>query len=416
MAVTVGAAGRQVLGVFLFACLLLFGVVSSAQAEPVITTNASGPVAVGGQIHDTATVTGAASPTGEVTFRLYWPGDTGCTHDPAFTSTTGVIAGSATSSPYTPRVGGTFRWTASYSGEADDAATGACNDVNESVTVSKARPTLTTRALATVALGGQISDTATLSGRFKEGGHIPCRVFLPPPPPGMEGDCVESVRPPPFVVFSLYGPDDPTCVRPPVFTSVGRLSASGTNEIAGSAPFTPTAPGTYRWIARYLGDDANEAAQGACGAPNESVLVTVQAPDTAKPVLGALSISPARFRARRSGPSIAAAVGSTVSYSLSETASVYFRVQRALQGRRVSGRCVRPKRSNRRARKCTRYRTLSGSFTHKGHTGSNKFRFTGRLTGRKLVPGRYRLRGRALDATGNKSAQRRIRFRILRQP
>lgn len=405
-----GSTGSQVLGAFILACLLLFGLVASAQAVPTITTNASGPVAVGGQVYDTATLSGAASPTGMITFNVYWPGDTGCTHVPALSSTVAVNGGGATSQAYVPTVGGTYSWTASYSGDANNAqATSPCGAANESVTVSKARPTLTTRASATVALGGQISDTATLSGRFREGGHIPCQVFVPP---GVF--CADSAPPPPSVFFALYGPDDAGCVAAPVYTSGSTLTASGANEIANSGPFTPTEPGTYRWIAGYPGDEANEPAPAVCGAPDESVLVTASAPDTVKPVLGALSISPARFRARRSGPSIAAAVGSTVSYTLSETASVYFRVQRALAGRRVSGHCVRSKRSNRCARRCTRYRTLSGSFVHKGQTGSNKFRFTGRLAGRKLTPGNYRLRGRALDSAGNKSAARRIRFRIVR--
>jgi hypothetical protein len=35
--------------------------------------------------------------------------------------------------------------------------------------------------------------------------------------------------------------------------------------------------------------------------------------------------------------------------------------------------------------------TLRGSFTRSGRTGSNKFRFTGRLAGRKLKPGKYTL-------------------------
>jgi DNA-binding beta-propeller fold protein YncE len=138
-------------------------------------------------------------------------------------------------------------------------------------------------------------------------------------------------------------------------------------------------------------------------------------PDTTRPLLSALSLSPSRFRAAARGPSIAARIGSTVSYRLSEPAAVRFRVERALPGRRVGGRCVKPTRSNRRAQRCTRYRTLRGGFTHRGKAGRNKFKFSGRLRGRKLRPARYRLRAVATDPAGNRSRPQRSRFRILRR-
>jgi DNA-binding beta-propeller fold protein YncE len=142
--------------------------------------------------------------------------------------------------------------------------------------------------------------------------------------------------------------------------------------------------------------------------------------DTTKPLLSALSLSPSRFRAAASGASIVRRrlrrrVGSRVSYTLSEPAAVRFRVERALAGRRVRGRCVRPTRSNRRARRCTRFRTLRGGFTHLGATGPNNFRFTGRLRGRRLRLGRYRLRAVATDPAGNRSRPQRSRFRIVRR-
>jgi DNA-binding beta-propeller fold protein YncE len=137
--------------------------------------------------------------------------------------------------------------------------------------------------------------------------------------------------------------------------------------------------------------------------------------DTTSPLLSALSLSPSRFRAAARGSSIAARVGSSVSYTLSGPAAVRFRVERALVGRRVGGRCVQPTRSNRRARRCTRYRTLRGSFSHRGGTGRNKFTFTGRLRGRKLRAALYRLRAVASDPAGNRSRPQRARFRILRR-
>jgi hypothetical protein len=94
---------------------------------------------------------------------------------------------------------------------------------------------------------------------------------------------------------------------------------------------------------------------------------------------------------------------------------VRFRVERALAGRRAGGRCVKPTRSNRRAKRCTRYKLLRGGFAHQGKAGQNAFRFSGRLRGRKLRPGRYRLRAVATDKAGNKSTRKRAGFRIVRR-
>lgn len=92
-----------------------------------------------------------------------------------------------------------------------------------------------------------------------------------------------------------------------------------------------------------------------------------------------------------------------------------FTVQRASSGRRSGARCVKPTRENRRARRCTRYRTVPGSFTHRGGAGANTFNFSGRLSNRKFPAGRYRLQAIATDAAANASAPARARFLITRR-
>jgi len=131
-------------------------------------------------------------------------------------------------------------------------------------------------------------------------------------------------------------------------------------------------------------------------------------------VLSGLSLSPSKFRAAGSGPSIATSVGTTVKYTLSEAATVKFGVERASKGRLVKGKCVKPTRSNATKKPCTRYVTVRGSFTHQGQTGSNAFKFRGRLGGRTLQPGSYRLAGVATDPAGQSSVLERINFRIVK--
>ena len=114
------------------------------------------------------------------------------------------------------------------------------------VTVNRALPTLATTASPAVTLGGQVSDSAQLSGGSHPGGGS--------------------------VTFHLYGPDDATCSLPQVFVSTNSANAAGA---ATSSPFTPTLPGTYRWIAAYGGDADNLPVQALCNAANESVIVSL---------------------------------------------------------------------------------------------------------------------------------------------
>jgi hypothetical protein len=94
---------------------------------------------------------------------------------------------------------------------------------------------------------------------------------------------------------------------------------------------------------------------------------------------------------RRAGAAMAR--GTRFRYTLSEAA----RVTIAIQRRRPGGR----------------YRTV-GRLSAKATRGVNRIRFSGRIRGRALRPGRYRAVIRATDAAKNRSAPRRARFRIVR--
>ncbi len=195
-----------------------------AQATPTIATTASAGGPVGTSISDTATVSGGHTPTGNVTFHLYAPGDATCTTS-VFTSTNPLSAGSATSGPFASAAVGTYHWTATYDGDANNATvTSGCTA--EPVVIAQATPTIATTASAGGPVGTSISDTATVSG-----GHTPT------------GN----------VTFDLFAPGDTTCTGTPVFTSTNPLSAGS----ATSGPFATTAVGTFHWTATYNGDTNN---------------------------------------------------------------------------------------------------------------------------------------------------------------
>jgi hypothetical protein len=247
--------------------------VTVTKASPAIVMNASGSVAVGGAVTNAVALQGEFHPTtGNVTLRLYAPGDTTCAGAAVFQSTVAVDGdGTATSQPYSPSSPGTYRWVAGYAGDANNAASnGACNDPGGNVAVTKASPSMTTNASPAVPVGGVVSDSANLAGEFG-------------PTSGT-------------VTFALYAPGDASCAGTPVLRSTVAINADGT---ATSGSFTADAAGTYRWVAIYSGDANNVAAAGACDDANEQVAVG--------------KVTPAVV----SAPSPAATVGDAVAHSIS---------------------------------------------------------------------------------------------------
>ena len=222
-------------------------------AAPAVVTQASSAVTIGGAISDTATLSGGVNPTGSITFNLYGPNDATCTGTVVFTSTVTVNGnGAYGSGTFTPATAGTYRWIANYSGDGNNAKTAnGCNESNESVVVNPAHPTVVTQASGAVTIGGAISDTATLAG---------------------------GVAPTGTITFKLYGPNDATCSGAVLFQSTATVNGNGTY---GSGNFTPTATGTYRWIANYGGDTNNTATANGCNESNESVVVKPATPTIA---------------------------------------------------------------------------------------------------------------------------------------
>ena len=141
---------------------------------------------------------------------------------------------------------------------------------------------------------------------------------------------------------------------------------------------------------------------------------TPPTPNTPGPItatLSSLGITPAVFSAAPSGPSIAKTVGAAVSYQDTTAVTTLFTVFRREHGVRHKGRCMKPKRG-RSGRSCTRW-VVQGRFTHADQVGLNSFHFTGRVSGHKLRPGRYRLRARP-RFLGPSTVAIEVPFRIVR--
>jgi hypothetical protein len=147
-----------------------------------------------------------------------------------------------------------------YSGDRDnDPAATKCGDEEETILFTPApepsNPGLSTSASApgrigvrhpVRAAGLSIYDAAKLTGGLDPTGKI---------------------------TFSLYGPNDATCSKPTlVFTTATEVRGNG---VYNSEPFTPTAPGIYRWVAEYSGDAKNHpAGPTTCEDKEEQATVT----------------------------------------------------------------------------------------------------------------------------------------------
>jgi dipeptidyl aminopeptidase/acylaminoacyl peptidase len=107
--------------------------------------------------------------------------------------------------------------------------------------------------------------------------------------------------------------------------------------------------------------------------------------------------------------------GTVLRFTLSAAGRVEFAFEQRLTGRRASGRCGRPTAHNRGGRRCSYYAN-AGSFSQRATAGANSVAFTGRVAGRALRPGSYRLTLTAISAAGARSTTQRIHFTVSPPP
>ena len=189
-------------------------------------------ITIGGNITDTATVTGGAGvPTGTVIFKVSLDGATFTTIG---ANKTLNGSGQATSDSYTPALAGTYYFLAVYSGDAnyDGSQSGNTAEplivlaaVTAAVTpviVKADSATATLLSATTITSGGNITDTATVTS-------------------------VAGVTPTGTVIFEV-SPDGIT------FTALGTAKTLDGSGQTTSDSYTPALAGTYYFLAVYSGD------------------------------------------------------------------------------------------------------------------------------------------------------------------
>jgi hypothetical protein len=141
--------------------------------------------------------------------------------------------------------------------------------------------------------------------------------------------------------------------------------------------------------------------------------------DTVVPVLASASLTNRTFAVDTRGAAETAVTararkGTVFRYTLSEAARVVFTIERATGGRKVGRSCRKQTRSNRKRRRCTRF-VRAGRFATQSAAGANRHRFSGKIGRKSLKPGKYRATLVATDAAGNRSAPRRLNFKVVKR-
>ncbi len=201
----------------------------------------------------------------------------------------------------------------------------------------------------------------------------------------------------------------PNQSAPPVFVDAG---GGDYRQAAGS----PTIDAGSTDGIGSLDLDGNPRNLGAAPDIGAFELTPPPTPVPAAGTIQSLSLKPKTFRTLNAGGAIfskkAASVGTTVTYFVSAPVTVEFTVERVTRGRKVGRKCEKATRANRDKKRCPLFRVVKPSFTHHGiHNGvvpGNSFKFSGRVGGRALRAGKYRLTGE----TG--SSLKRTRFQVVR--
>ena len=218
----------------------------------------------------------------------------------------------------------------------------------------------------------------------------------------------QSGAPAGSVTFAIDG-----AVQPPVTLAGGKAAITAT-----------LAPGQHQITAAFHGDTgfADSASPVLTQVVSSPLVVPppggggTTLPDRTAPVFESAALSRTVFAVNPRGsaetPVAAAKKGTTFRYTLSEAARVVVTIKRGIPGRKVGGRCVKPRRANRAAPRCVRY-IRAGRFAIASPAGATRHRFSGRIGSKKLPVGGYRAMLVATDAAGNRSASKRLPFWVV---
>jgi hypothetical protein len=199
--------------------------------------------------------------------------------------------------------------------------------------------------------------------------------------------------------------------------------ATGISPVPVSATAAGLAPGT-----QYTATLTSSTMQGSSqGAPvtftTSAIAVSTGPPPTygsTGPKVTDLELSPSTFRRgkhmatiAKSGTKKKAPTATTVSFDLSEAATVTLGFEPSRPGVTVGKRCVVKSRRNSKGKRCSLWMPAHGNVIRAGHAGLDKIHFEGILDADKPLPaGTYRLSLKASDQAGSATAPQHPTFKL----
>lgn len=219
-------------------------------------------------------VGGTATPAGSVAFSLCKVDSPGlCTSGGTSVGSTNL---SGTAYPVTvlsPTAyvtsAGRYCWRATFSGDATNGIPSSSDSsASECFVVNPVTPSLATTAGPDVNLGSTVSDSATLSGTATQ-----------PATPVINLTGTGGAPAGGTITFKLYGPSSTGCGALVYTSAAVTVSGNGTYNTP-NPQFTPTAAGTYHWVAEYSGNLPNTTStthNATCVDADEDVVVNTVA-------------------------------------------------------------------------------------------------------------------------------------------
>jgi hypothetical protein len=135
-------------------------------------------------------------------------------------------------------------------------------------------------------------------------------------------------------------------------------------------------------------------------------------PTGTAPGISGLAVNPKRFRSLKAGATLVATGGAAITFTAATAETVQFSIARASGGRRSGGRCVTQTRSNAKKPRCLRFSTMA-TFGQAVSAGAATLHFSGRINGKRLRRGTYRLTAVPTLAGGATGKAAAVTFRVI---
>jgi hypothetical protein len=166
---------------------------------------------------------------------------------------------------------GNYCWRAVFSGDEDAGVPGSSDpeptdttNRSECFKINPVTPVLTTQAGADVLLGSSITDTASLTGTANQpgtGGLGGAETISP----GSINPTTAGAAAGGSITFNVRGPNN--CNASGLTVTGSPVTVSGDNTAYGPVSATPTAVGTYTFVAQYINPTTNTLAAGPSSCP-----------------------------------------------------------------------------------------------------------------------------------------------------